>query len=103
MASRSQITRLAARIEGLVGANVSQDATTSVIYIPNGMDKNLVLAKHRQRWPVNPSARGPILLVWVGIGAARDHDAWDDPAGELTPFNDGISWREVAREQTYGR
>ena len=34
MASRSQITRLAARIEGLVGANASQDATTSVIYIP---------------------------------------------------------------------
>jgi hypothetical protein len=98
MASRSQITRLAARIEGLVGANSSQDATTSVIYIPNGMDKNLVLAKHRQRWPVSPHARGPILLVWIGIGAAGNHDAWDDPAGELFPFSDGISWREVARE-----
>ena len=103
MASRSQISRLAARIEGLAGANASQDATTSLIYIPNGMDKELVLAKHRQRWPVNPHARGPTLVVWIGIGTASDHDAWDDPRSEPSPFNDGISWREVAREQSDGR
>jgi hypothetical protein len=100
MASRAQITRLAARIEGLAGANASLDATTSLIYIPNGMDKELVLAKHRQRWPVNPHARGPLLVVWLGIGGVRD--ARGCPAAEH-PYCDDISWREVMREQNDGR
>jgi hypothetical protein len=104
MASKSQIINLTKRIEAMAAARTaSQDPTTSLIYIPHGMDKDLLLAKHRQRWPVSPHARGPILLVWVSIGAAGDHDVWDDPAGEITPFNDGISWREVMREQNDGR
>jgi hypothetical protein len=104
MASKSQIINLTKRIEAMAAArNASKDATTSLIYIPHGMDKDLVLAKHRQRWPVNPHARGPILVVWIGMGAAGNHDAWDDPTGELTPFSDDMSWREVGREQSDSR
>jgi hypothetical protein len=79
MASRSQISKLAARIESLAEANASQQASTSVINIPYGMDQAQVLARHRQRWPVNRHSRGPTLVVWVNIGAV--HDARDDPAG----------------------
>jgi hypothetical protein len=98
MASRSQIIRLASRIEGLVGANASRVATTSLIYIVPGMDRERVLARHRQRWPVNSNARGPILVVWVSVGAAGAQDARGDPAGS-EPYCDDVSWREVAREE----
>jgi hypothetical protein len=99
MASRSQISRLASRIESLAGANASQVATSSIIRIPDGMDKEQVLARHRQRWPVNRHSRGPTLVVWVNIGAV--HDARDDPAGSGEPsaYCDDISWREVASEE----
>jgi hypothetical protein len=92
VATRNQITRLAARIESLAGA------TTSLIYIAHGMDKQRVLARHRQRWPVNCHARGPILVVWVSIGAVGAQDPRGDPAGS-EPYCDDISWREVAREE----
>jgi hypothetical protein len=94
MASRSQITRLAARIESLADANASQDASISVINIPYGMDQERVLARHRQRWPVHGHGRGPILVVWVSIGAAAVHDARGEPAGSERHCDD-ISWREV--------
>ena len=98
MATRNQITRLAARIESLVDANASRVATTSLIYIVPGMDRERVLARHRQRWPVNSNARGPILVVWVSIGAVGAQDPRGDPAGS-EPYCDDISWREVAREE----
>ena len=98
MASRSQITKLTARIEALADANGSQDATTSLIYIAPGMNKQRVLARHRERWPANPHARGPTLVVWVSVGAAGSNDPLDDPAGVLSPYNDDITWREMARE-----
>jgi hypothetical protein len=97
MASRSQVSRLAARIESLVGASTPQQALTSIIRIPNGMDQQRVLAKHRERWPVTGNGRSPVLVVWLSIGA--DHDARGDPVGS-EPYCDDISWREVAREPT---
>jgi hypothetical protein len=96
MATRNQISRLAARIEGLVGANASQVATSSVIRIPTGMDQQRVLAKHRERWPVTGNGRTPVLVVWLSIGAV--HDARGDPIGS-EPYCDDVSWREVAREE----
>ena len=95
MATRNQLSRLAARIEGLVGANASHAATSSVIHIPIGMDQQRVLAKHRERWPVTGNGRNPVLVVWLSIGAV--HDPRGDPAGS-EPYCDDISWREVARE-----
>ena len=100
MATRNQISRLAARIESLGGANASQVATTSVIRIPAGMDQQQVLAKHRERWPVTGKGRNPVLVVWLSIGAV--HDARGDPTGS-EPHCDDVSWREVAREQNDGR
>jgi hypothetical protein len=98
MASRSQISKLAARIEGLADANAPRQASVSVINIPHGMDKERVLAKHRQRWPVNGNGRSPVLVVWVSIGAPAAHTADGDHA-QLSRYCDDISWREVAREE----
>jgi hypothetical protein len=95
MANRSQISRLAARIESLVGTNTSQQAITSIIRIPDGMDQQQVLAKHRERWPVTGNGRNPVLVVWLSIGAV--HDARGEPEGS-EPYCDDISWREVAME-----
>jgi hypothetical protein len=99
VATRNQISRLAARIESLGGTNAPQVATTSVINIPTGMDQQLVLAKHRERWPVTGNGRNPVLVVWLSIGAV--HDPRDDPAGshEPSPYCDDVSWREVASEE----
>jgi hypothetical protein len=96
MASRSQISKLAARIESLAEASTSQRAVTSIIRIPDGMDQQRVLAKHRERWPVTGNGRNPVLVVWLSIGAV--HDPRGDPAGS-EPYCDDISWREVAREE----
>jgi hypothetical protein len=96
VATRSQITRLAARIESLADANTSQQAVVSVIHIPTGMDQQRVLAKHRERWPVTGNGRTPVLVVWLSIGAV--HDARGDPIGS-EPYCDDVSWREVAREE----
>ena len=96
MASRSQVSRLAARIESLADASTSQQAVTSVICIPAGMDQQRVLAKHRERWPVTGNGRTPVLVVWLSIGAG--HDACGEPTGS-EPYCDDISWREVMREQ----
>ena len=100
MASRSQISRLASRIESLVGVNASQVATSSIIRIPLGMDKDKVLAKHRERWPVTGNGRNPVLVVWLSIGDV--HDARGDPEGS-EPYCDDVSWRAVWREQNDGR
>jgi hypothetical protein len=96
MASRSQISKLAARIEGLAGAQASQVAMSSIINIPTGMDQQQVLAKHRERWPVTGNGRNPVLVVWLSIGAV--HDPRGDPAGSER-YCDDVSWREVAREE----
>jgi hypothetical protein len=48
VATRNQISRLAARIEDLADANAPRQASISVINIPYGMDKERVLAKHRE-------------------------------------------------------
>jgi hypothetical protein len=96
MASRSQISKLAARIESLAEASTSQRAVTSIIRIPDGMDQQRVLAKHRERWPVTDNGRNPVLVVWLSIGAVPD--ARGDPAGS-EPYCDDVSWREVAREE----
>jgi hypothetical protein len=85
MASRSQISRLASRIESLVHANAPQQASISVIRVPDGMDRERVLAKHRGRWPVNGSGRNPVLVVWVGIGNVDAHHAGGVPAGSREP------------------
>jgi hypothetical protein len=95
MATRNQISRLAARIESLADVSTSQLAVTSVICIPAGMDQQRVLAKHRERWPVTGNGRTPVLVVWLSIGAVCD--AQSDPTVS-EPFCDDISWREVARE-----
>jgi hypothetical protein len=100
MASRSQISRLASRIESLVGVNASQVATSSIIHIPTGMDQQRVLAKHRERWPLSSNERTPVLVVWVRIGAV--HDARSDPVGS-DPYCDDVSWRAVWCEQNDGR
>ena len=97
MATRNQISRLAARIESLADASTSQQAVTSVIRIPDGMDQQRVLAKHRERWPVTGNGRNPVLVVWLSIGAVRD--ALGDPTGS-EPYCDDISWRKVMREQS---
>ncbi len=101
MASRSQISRLASRIESLVHANASQQASISVINIPYGMDPERVLAKHRARWPLKASERNPVLVVWVSIGNVDADDAARNPAGSRkpSPYRDDVSWREVAREE----
>jgi hypothetical protein len=95
MATRNQISRLAARIESLVDASTPQHAVTSVIRIPDGMDQQRVLAKHRERWPVTGNGRNPVLVVWLSIAASDN--ARGDPTGSQ-PYCDDISWREVARE-----
>jgi hypothetical protein len=100
MASRSQITKLAARIEGLADANAPRQASISVINIPDSMDRELVLAKHRERWPVTGNGRNPVLVVWLSIGAVPDPRG--DPTGS-EPHCDDISWRAVMREQNDGR
>ena len=79
MATRNQISRLAARIESLADASTSQQAVTSVIRIPDGMDQQRVLAKHRERWPVTGNGRNPVLVVWLSTGAVRD--ARGEPTG----------------------
>jgi hypothetical protein len=94
VATRNQISRLAARIEGLADANAPRQASISVINIPYGMDKARVLAKHRERWPVTGNGRNPVLVVWLSIG----DDPRGDPAGS-EPYCDDVSWREVAREE----
>ena len=96
MATRNQISRLAARIEGLADAQASQVGLSSIINIPYGMDKERVLAKHRERWPVTGNGRNPVLVVWLSIGAV--HDPRGDPAGSER-YCDDISWREVAQEE----
>ena len=100
MASRSQISRLASRIESLVGVNASQVATSSIIHIPTGMDQQRVLAKHRERWPLTGNGRNPVLVVWLSIGDV--HDARGAPVGS-EPYCDDVSWRAVWREQNDGR
>jgi hypothetical protein len=100
VATRNQISRLAARIEGLADANAPHQASVSVINIPTGMDQERVLAKHRERWPVTGNGRNPVLVVWLSIGAVLD--ARGDPAGSER-YCDDISWRAVMREQNDGR
>ena len=100
MATRNQISRLAARIESLGGANASQVATSSLIHIPTGMDQQRVLAKHRERWPLTGNERTPVLVVWLSIGDV--HDARGDPVGS-DPNCDDVSWRAIWREQNDGR
>jgi hypothetical protein len=102
MATKTQIITLAKRIEALADASASQGASISIINIPYGMDQKRVLARHRQRWPVNCHGRGPILVVWVSTSAAAVRDARGEPAGS-EPYCDDVSWREVAREQNDGR
>jgi hypothetical protein len=93
VATRNQISRLAARIEDLADANAPRQASISVINIPYGMDKERVLAKHRERWPMTGNGRNPVLVVWLSIGAVPDPRC--DPAGSEA-YCDDISWREVA-------
>jgi hypothetical protein len=95
VATRNQISRLAARIEDLADANAPRQASISVINIPYGMDKERVLAKHRERWPMTGNGRNPVLVGWLNIGAVGD--ALGDPAGSEA-YCDDISWREVARK-----
>ena len=102
MATRSQISRLASRIEALVDGAEPIEATISVIYCPNNLDQGRVLAKHRQRWPLLGNGRGPVLIVWVSVSPADDRSAecngFAEPPRSLR-YCDDESWREVQCEE----